>query len=367
MPARVYLTRLNLTYRDGVVLHTATSGAVPALDELRLIVERDGIVAALGAARVNIAYLSGIGAETLVAICAQAVRLVDWTRSWTGIVAGLDAALPDLPAPARMLVDMAAADGAAREAGQPLAVWLGGAVAARVATNQTLFHADDATMLSRADAYVARGFTDLKLRIGLGDMADDVRRLGLLRQRFGKRIKLSVDANGSWQQAAARQNLAMLAPFALRYVEQPISADAWDDLVGLAIDSPVPLMLDESLDSLASVERLVASGAPMLAHLKLAKLGGLDRLMQAGRRLQAAGIGVMVGQMNEGAVSTLAAAHVAIALDAAYCELYGADGLESDPAGALAYADGRLEVPPGPGLGLTAHDVTGTVVWEHTA
>ncbi len=67
-------------------------------------------------------------------------------------------------------------------------------------------------------------------------------------------------------------------------------------------------MLDESLCDMAAVERLAATHAAPLAHLKLAKLGGLDRLMQAGRILEQAGIPVMVGQMNEGSPSTLAAA-----------------------------------------------------------
>lgn len=367
MPVRVHLARHSLAYRDGMVLHTAASGPIPALDELRVVVERDGAVAALGASRVNIAYLTGIRPEALAQACLQAVRLVDWSQPWGGVVATLDATLPDLPPAARMLVEMAAADGAAREAGQPLAAWLGGVAVSRVATNQTLFHADDATLLRRADSYVARGFIDLKLRIGLSDIANDARRLGLLRQRFGESIMISVDANGCWPKAAARRNLAMLAPFALRYVEQPIAAEAWSELIALALDSGVPLMLDESLDSFAAIERLAGSGAPLLAHLKLAKLGGLDRLMRAARQLQAAGIGVMVGQMNEGVVSTLAAAHAAVALRAGYCELYGADGLTSDPGGELSYADGRLTLPPGPGLGLPAHDLTGTILWEHTA
>ena len=366
MPVRIRLTRLSLAYRDGMVLHTATSGAVPALHELRLVIERDGALAALGASRVNIAYLSGIDAETLTQACLRAAVRVDWAGDWDGMTGALDAAWPDLPAAARMLVEMAAADGAARAAGTPLATFLGGEAAARVPTNQTLFHADDAATLRRAEAYVARGFIDLKLRIGFGDIADDVRRLGMLRARFGDTVMLSVDVNGCWEPDAARGNLAQLTPFGLRYVEQPLAATAWDELIALAALSPVPLMLDESLDSPTTVERLAASGAPLLAHLKLAKLGGLDRLMRAGRLLREGGIGVMVGQMNEGTVSTLAAAHAAMALRAPYCELYGADGLAGDPAGALAYDDGHLILPSGAGLGLRTHEMAGTILWEQT-
>jgi L-alanine-DL-glutamate epimerase-like enolase superfamily enzyme len=366
MPRRIRLSRVRLTYGQGLVLHTASSGAVPALDELRLTVAQDGGLAALGATRVNIAYLTGIAPDALAALCLDAVRAVDWRQDCCAMVPALDAARPDLPAPARMLIEMAAADGAARAAGQPLSVWLGGEAATAIATNQTLFHSDDATLLQGAEAYVARGFTDLKLRVGLGPVAEDARRLALLRERFGARVLLSVDANGSWDAETARDAIAALAPFGLRSIEQPLPPGAWDEMIALAASSPVPIMLDESLSSMAAVHRLIDCGVPMLAHLKLAKLGGLDRLMAAGRRLAAAGIGVMVGQMNEGVVSTLAAAHAALALRAPYAELYGADGLERDPAGMLTYAAGALALPPGAGLGVSAEAAEDTVLWEQT-
>ncbi|WP_348381943.1 enolase C-terminal domain-like protein, partial [Streptococcus pneumoniae] len=82
------------------------------------------------------------------------------------------------------------------------------------------------------------------------------------------------------------------------------------------------------------------------------------RLMAAGRHLAAAGIGVMIGQMNEGVVSTLAAAHAALALGAPLRELYGADHLTGDPAApAPRYAGGLLHLPAGPGLGLVGHPI----------
>ncbi len=363
---RVRLTRIALSYADGTVLHTATSGAVPGLDELRLVVEDDGIVAALGASRMNIAYLSGIAPETLVAQCVAAVAAVDWSLPWVAIVASLDAAWPALPAAARMLVEMAAADGAARAAGLTLTEHLlgsRGAHAQALPTNQTLFRSDDATLLDRAARYVARGFTELKLRVGFGSFADDLRRLHLLRARFGEQIQLSVDANASWATAEAPARLAALAPLRLCYVEQPIAPGDWAAQAALSRAAPMPLMLDESLASLADVSQMVQTGAARLAHLKLAKLGGLDRLLTAGAMLHAAGISFMVGQMNEGSVSTLAAAHAGRALGAAFHELYGADGLVDDPAGLLRYDGGLLHLPAGPGLGLSRHGDGGALLW----
>ena len=71
--------------------------------------------------------------------------------------------------------------------------------------------------------------------------------------------------------------------------------------------------------------------------------------------------------MNEGGVSTRAAAHAAVALGVPFRELYGADGLAHDPAGCIHYAGGCLTLPPGAGLGLQHHQPAGSLLWEHTA
>lgn len=358
MRVHVALHRLGLTYADGMVMHTALSGPVPSLDELRLVVTLNGELAALGSTRVNIAYLTGIDPEHVIAECRAMAASLDWS----GYAAGLAAAChAPLSTPARMLFEMAFMDASARVAGQPLSVYLGGPVTASLASNQSLFHAPDDVVVSRTKRYIARGFRDLKLRVGFRDFADDLALLRRLRL-LDPDLLLSADANGAWNEEAAADRLQELAPLGLRYVEQPVSD--WDSAARLASASVVPIMLDESLCDMAAVKRLARTRAAPLAHLKLAKLGGIDRLMQAGKLLRDAGIGVMVGQMNEGVVSTLAAAHAAAALGAPLCELYGADGIEGDPAGTLHYASGAVHLPTGPGLGLSHHDDCGTLIWE---
>lgn len=363
---RISIVAVPLAYEGGMALHTATSGQVPGLRELRLVVERDGALAAVGASRTNIEYLTGVAAPVLEAEILDAAPRLDWHLPWPDFTPAMDTALPGLSAPARMLFEMAAQDGAARAAGLPLAQLLGAGFEPRSTTNQTLFWCDDDTLMRRAGAYVARGFTELKLRIAVEDFSTDLRRLRLLRDRFGTALRLSADANGRWSEAEAGPRLLELGRLGLEYLEQPLPAGDWAGSARLAETSPVPLMFDEGLGDVAAVERLAATRAVPLAHLKLAKLGGIDRLMAAGRRLQGAGIDVMVGQMNEGAVSTLAAAHASIALGVALRELYGADQLRWDPAGRLHYGAGGLDLPAGPGLGLAEHGLEGCeMLWDY--
>lgn len=369
MSRRIRLVRARLGYEGGLVLHTATSGPVPALDEIRLVAVEEGRIAALGATRTNIAYLAGTAQETIEAAILDVAAGLDWSLPWHDLVAAMDTRWPNLIAPARMLFEMAARDGAARERGITVAQAFGGGETLATPTNQTLFWQDDASLLARADTYFARGFTELKLRIGIGSFDDDTRRLRLLRETFGARVRLSVDANGTWDVAEAPARLEALAKIGLDYVEQPLAFDAWDETAALSRVSPILLMLDEALSSMAAVRRLAETRAAPLAHLKLAKLGGLDHMAEAASLLGSAGIGIMVGQMNEGAVSTAAVAQMAIALDAPHRELYGADGLTGDVAGpSLVYRDGLLHLPPGPGLGLGAYpiDPTTPVLWDST-
>ena len=216
MTRRIRLVRASLGYEGGLVLHTATSGPVPTLDEIRLVAEEHGRLVAIGSTRINIAYLSGLAAETIERAIVDAAQAIDWALPWHDIVQDLDRLRPDLVAPARMPFEMAAADGRAREAGITLACQLGarGPVDA-TPTNQTLFWQSDAALLDRARAYVDRGFRDLKLRIGIGAFAGDLARLRLLRDTFGTDLRLSVDANGRWDASEAMDRLDALAEIGL--------------------------------------------------------------------------------------------------------------------------------------------------------
>ena len=125
-------------------------------------------------------------------------------------------------------------------------------------------------------------------------------------------------------------------------------------------------MLDESMASSDDVDRVISIGGQLAAHLKLIKFGGLRPLIAAGKKLNAAGILIMVGQMNEGALATAAAAHAAIALQASGNELYGADGIINDPAETPVYQDGNVILPEASGIGPAFNASKLTTCWERT-
>jgi L-alanine-DL-glutamate epimerase-like enolase superfamily enzyme len=176
---------------------------------------------------------------------------------------------------------------------------------------------------------------------------------------------LSADINGQWSFTAAMAHLRALVPLDLDYIEQPLAAGDWDGLSQLSQLSPIPIMLDESIKSKSDIDRALQLPGPVMAHLKLIKLGGIRPLIEVAKRFADGGISVMVGQMNEGAAATAAAAHCALAVGSVRNELYGADGISDDPVTGLRYDSGFLWLPPGPGIALVPDVTKLTLLWEN--
>lgn len=363
MSLRVRLMTASVRYGDGFQLHTALSGTVSELDELYLLIEDDGAVVGLGEVRENVSYLTGLSSRQVRSHLLETLAKIDWQGLSDG-GSGSEQLSPDIPPLPRALLDCTFADMAARQAGLPLAVHLGGSYAQAVDTNQCLQLSNPGTLVEQAGAYVGRGYRKIKLRVGAGDVADDIKKLKALRDGFGSDIELAVDANGTWPAQQALDVLPRLAPFDLAYIEQPVPPGDMQALEHAVACTPAPIMLDESASSLKAVQDIAASGIDVWVHLKLVKMGGCTDLMAAAALLQQNDTPFMIGQMNEGGAATAAAVHCVMAARPHFAELYGADGLIDDPVTGVRYHDGKVEVPNAPGLGVSLDADQCTLLWE---
>lgn len=366
MPVRVRLAAAQLPYAPGLRLHTALSGAIDALHELYLFIEDSNGVQGTGEVRANATYVSGVPEDALPGAIRALVAALDWRGGADAVLERIDAAHAH-PALARAAVEGALLDLSARVRGESVAERLGSSFTPALSTNQCLFWSDDdAVFLGHAERYVAEGFRDLKVRIAIAGPERDLARLALLRERFGDGIRIAVDANGAWSAEQALDFLARAAAHDLSYIEQPTHEGDWAAFEKVGRDGPVPPMLDEGLKTAADVDRLAALGPPFLGHLKLSKAGGARPVAAAARRLADAGVGVMVGQMNEGALATALTVHCAMAAQPAHRELYGCYGLAWDPAAGVTYRDGKACVPRGAGLAITVDESRLLPLWELT-
>jgi L-alanine-DL-glutamate epimerase-like enolase superfamily enzyme len=346
-------------YRQDLPLVTPfqhfASGSVRALEEVYVRLTTDEGVTGLGESRGNSHYLTGDTPDRVVAEILQHLgpRLIGRDpRELHALLAELDQAVVGAHG-SRSALDLALHDLVGHAYGVPVFALLGGAVRETLPSNQSIWYGPPDAAARQAAAYVADGFRFLKVRSGLRPFQRDIDRIRAVREAIGPDVSLAIDLNMAWTAREAVRHLRTLEPFDLAYVEQPVPHRDFAGLRHVTQHTDIPIMADESVQSLDDVLLLARDRVVDLLHLKLIKLGGIAGLWRAAAVAETAGIELMVGQTNEGGLATAAAAHCALAVKARYLELYGAEGLVEDPATGFALRRGVATITERPGLGVT--------------
>jgi L-alanine-DL-glutamate epimerase-like enolase superfamily enzyme len=254
---------------------------------------------------------------------------------------------------ARAAIDMALHDLRARSTGRPLVEALGRAHV-ELSTSITIGIKDTpAEVLAEAEEYAGRGFRILKVKIG-HDAPSEIERLRLLHERFGRRMRIRVDANQGYALADLRRLLALVAELGFEFVEQPLKPARDADLDELAPRERAMLALDESLLSPADAVRLAAAKRCGIFNIKLMKCGGVTTALEIARTAEQNGLALMWGCSDESRISIAAALHAAFACRATkYLDLDGHLDLARDPArGGFTIQDGVMRLTDAPGLGV---------------
>lgn len=245
--------------------------------------------------------------------------------------------------PAVAAVDMALWDLDGRRAGEPLWQLLGARTAPPVEVNYTIAAADRAGAASEAGAARAAGFRCVKLKVGLGD---DAGRLAAVRAVLGQEIAIRLDANGAWTVDEAMATLRVLAPAGIELCEEAVHGLEQTRSVAAAV-SDVALALDETASGAGALDERVCQAV----CLKVAASGGITGLIDAARRARAAGYEVYLASTLDGPLGIAAALHAAAIIRPDHPCGLSTLGLFADREDPFPPHGGRIEVPPGAGLG----------------
>jgi L-alanine-DL-glutamate epimerase-like enolase superfamily enzyme len=247
------------------------------------------------------------------------------------------------PAPARCALDLALHDRIGRQLGLPLYELLD---LPRPPAGITAFTISIATPDEMArQAAAAAAYPILKLKLGSDD---DAARVAAVRAARPD-VRLFVDANAAWTAQEAVQRLETLLTYELEMVEQPVPRDDVEGLGYVQAHIDVPVVADESVRTLADVERLAAAGVQGI-NLKLMKIGGLAPCLRMLRRGRELGLRIMLGCMVETAIGVTAMAHLAGLAD--WIDLDAPLLVSNDPFDGLRYDGAYIHMPDRPGIGV---------------
>jgi len=292
---------------------------------------------------------SPIDADRAGAVLLASIAAIDTGRDFDEVLDDLE----DTPE-VRAGLAGAAADLAARRQGLPLAESLDPDALDLVAVNAVIGSGSpEHTVAAGLDA-VQRGFSTLKVKVGVETPDVDVQRVASLRAALGDEIELRLDANGGWSPANAQRVLDGVVRHDIAFCEEPVTGvDAIAELGG---HSPIPLAIDESARTVDDVARALGTGVIDVVVIKPQAIGGPDLAMRAVRLTLEFGATPIVTTMIDSAIGVRHAAHVASASGVTLAHgLATSVLLADDLAEPPMIVDGMITIGPEPGLGVALH------------
>jgi muconate cycloisomerase len=268
-----------------------------------------------------------------------------------------DLLVGELSAPyLRAAFEMALLDLAGRHYGVPVYQLLGGRARDGIPLALSIYQKSPEEMAGDAAAGLAAGFRAIKLKVGRA-LRDDLDAVRAVARAVGPSVPLRLDANMAWRTVpeAAAAIRALTAEACIAWVEQPLGRHNLDGMRLLRKQTSVPIMADESLQTLRDAFEVARAEAADVWNVYVVEAGGMFAAAEIFALARALDIPCIIGSQAELGIGTAAASHLGVAVaNLPYpCETIGPlRYTRSIVNPGPRIENGMLYPPDGPGLGV---------------
>ncbi len=273
-------------------------------------------------------------------------------RSFQKIIAEVQKHFHHLPG-TQAALDIALHDAFGKWAGISLAEFYG-IQSGPLKTSVTIGIKNTIETLAEAADYFSQGFNIFKIKTGL-DVEEDIERVLLLNEKYGKQINIRVDANQGYTLSKLTRFIKATEHTGLELIEQPLPVGKETDQLLLDPSKRKKLAADESLHHAKAALELASVNHPFgIYNIKLMKCGGLIGAREIASIAKPAGIALFWGCNDESIISITAALHVAYSCPhTQYLDLDGSFDLAEDLVkGGFEIKNGLLMINQQPGFGF---------------
>ncbi len=241
-------------------------------------------------------------------------------------------------------IEMALWDGLGKSLDQPIATLLGGETKP-IPAYDSFGVIDLDEDIPALEASLANGFEGIKIKIGAGDLRDDLKTVSTVREVIGSQTRLMIDYNQSLSATEAVSRLQHLKEYDISWVEEPVQAEDLQGHAHVSKKTGVPVQTGENWWFPSDMNDAIKANACDFAMLDLMKIGGVSGWMQASALAEAHSLPISSHLFVEASVHCLAltpTCHWLEWLDIASAVL-------TDP---LLITNGKA-IATGPGLGIS--------------
>lgn len=198
--------------------------------------------------------------------------------SWKAIYDSTRATTPGaLSSLAFAAIDTALWDLRSQVAGVPLWKLLGGSrdQVDVYDTEGGWLHLDTGDLVANARAARAAGMRGVKIKVGKARLEEDVERVAAVRAEIGDDMDLLLDANQSLTLSEAVRRSRAFEPYLPYWLEEPLAAEDVSGHASLAVASPIPIAVGESLYTVRSFREYLQARAAAIVQPDVARVGGI--------------------------------------------------------------------------------------------
>ena len=255
---------------------------------------------------------------------------------------------------AKAAFDIAAWDALGRATGQSVSALLGGALRDRIPSYYAISLMDPDATAAAVTAKCAEGYRAIQLKIGSGDVMRDAACISAAWGAMTPGATLAADANRAMTVADALHLSRMVADIPVAFEQ---TCDTLEEMRSLRRRIAHPVYLDENTEDVSTVLHALGRGEADGFGMKITRVGGLSAMIAVRDMAAAKGAPMSVDDCWGGDVINAACVHMGATVAP---KLFRGTWLAQpyidhhyDDVNAVAVKGGWIDVPAGPGLGVS--------------
>lgn len=201
----------------------------------------------------------------------------------------------------------------------------------------------------QAEVFVESGFTTIKMRLGRGELEQDLQAVQEVRQAVGYNIEILADVNQGWSMRKTMETSEKLHSYGIGWLEEPIEAEDMEGYTHLSESIKVPITTGENLYGVRPFHRFLKNGSASVYTPDLQRVGGVSGWKRINYLMEEYKVPSSLHLFPEFAVHLFTIIKNPLKLE----WVSWAHPLFNEP---LECKNGKVEIPQRPGFGMEWHE-----------